>query len=159
MMSKILIADYEKCTGCRLCEMVCSVNKEGASDPTLSRIHIIKWENEGLSVPMFCQQCEDPLCVAVCPVNAIRRDDELGRLLVDSDHCIGCKSCISVCSMGGIGFNKKEKKVTRCDLCDGDPACARYCETKALQYIDSDIVQLKKQRGAALKLHEILQGK
>ena len=24
-MSKVLVVDYERCTGCRLCEMVCSV--------------------------------------------------------------------------------------------------------------------------------------
>ena len=29
MTTKILVANNEKCTGCRLCEMVCSVNKEG----------------------------------------------------------------------------------------------------------------------------------
>lgn len=159
MTTKILVANNEKCTGCRLCEMVCSVNKEGVSNPAMSSIHVIKWEMEGLYMPMFCQQCEEPLCAAVCPVNAIQRDESLGRLIVDKDLCIGCKSCISVCSLGGIGFNEQDKKVFRCDLCDGDPTCVKYCQTKALEYTDSDRVMLNKQRNAAKKLLTVLSGK
>jgi len=37
-MSKVLVIDYHKCTGCRLCELVCSVVNEGVSNPARSRI-------------------------------------------------------------------------------------------------------------------------
>jgi len=157
-MSKILIVDIEKCTGCRLCEMVCSVFKEGVCDPPKARIHVIKWDKEGFYIPMFCQQCEEPLCAAVCPVNAIQMDSTLNRFLVDKELCVGCKSCISICTFGGIGFNEKDRKVIRCDLCDGDPTCVKYCETKAIQYLDSNIVQIKKQRVAAEKIYIALRG-
>ena len=31
-MAKVLVVDFEKCTGCRLCELVCSVKQEGVSN-------------------------------------------------------------------------------------------------------------------------------
>jgi Fe-S-cluster-containing hydrogenase component 2 len=57
-MDKMLIVDHEKCTGCRLCELVCSVFHTGASNPSRSRIRVIKWENVGFYLPMTCQNCE-----------------------------------------------------------------------------------------------------
>jgi len=36
-MEKILMIDYQKCTGCRLCELVCSVMHDGVSNPARSR--------------------------------------------------------------------------------------------------------------------------
>ena len=155
-MKKSLVADQEKCTGCRLCEMVCSVNKHGASDPCNSRIHIIKWENEGFYLPMFCQHCDEPLCEAVCPVNAVERNEELGSLSVNHEACIGCKACISTCPLGGVAFHDKEGKVLRCDLCDGDPTCIKYCDTKAIKYIDNSLVHIRKKRSAAEKLYKTL---
>jgi len=41
-MSKVLMIDYEKCTGCRICEMACSAKHEGAINPFQSRIKIVK---------------------------------------------------------------------------------------------------------------------
>ncbi|MBW1659925.1 MAG: 4Fe-4S binding protein, partial [Deltaproteobacteria bacterium] len=37
-MSKILVIDPEKCTGCRLCEQVCSVKHERVVNPYRARI-------------------------------------------------------------------------------------------------------------------------
>lgn len=155
-MMKILVADPELCTGCRLCEMVCSVKKEGVSDPSRSRIRIIKWEAEGFYIPMFCQQCEEPVCSTVCPVNAIEKNEETGKVTTNLDLCVGCRSCLTTCPLGGLGFDCKEKKMLRCDQCDGDPACVKYCDTKAIQYVESEKVQPKKMRAAALKLYRAL---
>jgi len=152
-MPKILVVDHERCTGCRLCEMACSVKKEGVSDPSRSRIQIIKWEMEGFYLPMFCQHCEEPLCAAVCPVNAVERDEALGRVTMDPERCIGCLACISACPLGGVGFDADGRKVLRCDLCEGDPTCVKYCDTKAIQYMDSDRVQIRKRRTAAERFY------
>lgn len=152
-MPKVLTVDPERCTGCRICEVVCSVNKEGVSNPLHSRIHAIKWEMEGFNAPMFCRQCEDPLCAAVCPVNAVSRDDYYGRVTVNDALCIGCRSCIAACSFGGVGYNHEKHKTMRCDLCDGDPLCVKYCVTNALKFVESESIQLNKQRAAAEKLY------
>ncbi|RLB08199.1 MAG: 4Fe-4S dicluster domain-containing protein [Deltaproteobacteria bacterium] len=149
MANKVLMIDYQKCTGCRLCELICSVKHEGVSNPSRSRIKIMKWESEGLYVPMSCQQCQDAPCVAVCPVKALTRDETLGRIVVDYDVCIGCRACVAVCPFGAMGFDHIDRKVIKCDLCDGDPQCVRFCEVGALEYVEAERVSVLKQRDAA----------
>jgi Fe-S-cluster-containing hydrogenase component 2 len=150
-MAKILMINHEKCTGCRLCELVCSVSHEGVSNPTRSRISIIKWEAEGLYIPMSCQQCEDAPCMTICPVKAISRDQALDYVKIDYDVCIGCRSCVAVCPFGAMGFNVKDKKVFKCDLCEGDPQCVRFCDVKAIEYVDANQLNIIKKREAAQK--------
>ena len=155
-MAKVLVIDYEKCTGCRLCELVCSVKHEGVSNPARSRIKIVKWEMEGLFIPMSCQQCESAPCQAVCPVKAISRDENLNRVDIDYDICIGCRICVAVCPFGCIAFDTLAKRIIKCDLCDGDPACVKFCETGAIQYVDASVVSSVKQRTAAEKFSGIM---
>ena len=151
-MAKTLYIDYQKCTGCRLCELVCAVFHDGISNPARSRIKVMKWEAEGLYIPMSCQQCQDAPCMNVCPVKAISRDEELGRVSVDYDVCIGCRSCVAVCPFGAMSFNIKEKQVFKCDLCDGDPQCVRFCEEKAIDFLEVDDVSIFKKRDAATRV-------
>ncbi len=153
-MQKMLVVDYEKCTGCRLCELVCSVKHEAVSNPSRARIHIVKWEMEGIMMPMVCNQCESAPCITACPTNARSRDEESGRIIVNYDRCIGCKTCVVVCPFGAVSFDPIAGKVISCDLCDGDPICANFCETEALQYADASQINKKRQREAAEKLYE-----
>jgi carbon-monoxide dehydrogenase iron sulfur subunit len=152
LTGKALVINYEKCTGCRLCELVCSVMHDGVSNPSRSRIKVIKWEAEGLYIPMSCQQCEDAPCMNVCPVKAISRDETLARVMVDYDVCIGCRACVSACPFGAMSFDVIDRKVIKCDLCDGDPQCVRFCDEKAVDYVDADQVSTLKKRGAAYRL-------
>jgi len=151
-LGKVLMLDYEKCTGCRTCELVCSVKHEGAANPSKSRIKIVKWEWEGRYVPMSCQQCIDAPCMEVCPAKAISRDENLNMVFVNQEACIGCRMCVAACPFGAMGFNVDTKKVYKCDFCDGDPQCARFCETKAAQYVEASLVSSEKQLAAAEKL-------
>ena len=155
-MEMALVVDHEKCTGCRLCEIVCSVKHTGASNPSRSRIHVIKWPMEGLELPMLCQQCEDAPCIAVCPRDALSRDDTLGRVVLDYDLCIGCKLCVTACPFGGMGIDAVARRVVKCDLCDGDPTCVRFCVSGALQFVPASEVNLRKKRDAGLKLSEVM---
>ncbi|MBN2032772.1 MAG: 4Fe-4S dicluster domain-containing protein [Deltaproteobacteria bacterium] len=151
-MAKALYIDYQKCTGCRLCELVCSVFHDGISNPARSRIRVIKWEAEGLYIPMSCQQCQDAPCMNVCPVKAIYMDHDLERIVVDYDKCIGCRSCVAVCPFGAMNFNVYDRKVFKCDFCDGEPQCVRFCDEKAVDYVEVDDVSILKKRNAALRV-------
>jgi carbon-monoxide dehydrogenase iron sulfur subunit len=151
-MAKVLYIDYQKCTGCRLCELVCSVFHDGISNPARSRIRVMKWEQEGLYIPMSCQQCVDAPCMNVCPVKAISRDEDMARVMVDYDKCIGCRSCVAVCPFGAMSFNRMDKTVFKCDVCDGEPQCVRFCDMKAVDYVDTDDVSIQKKRDAATRV-------
>jgi len=153
-MSKALYINYEKCTGCRLCELVCAVKHDGISNPARSRIKVMKWEMEGLYIPMSCQQCQDAPCVNACPIKALSRDEDLGRVVVDYDVCIGCRTCVSVCPFGAMSFNTIDRKVFKCDLCEGDPQCVRFCDRKAVDFVSPDDVSIDKKREAASRISQ-----
>jgi Fe-S-cluster-containing hydrogenase component 2 len=154
-MAKALYIDHEKCTGCRLCELVCAVKHDGMSNPARARIKVMKWEQEGIYVPISCQQCQDAPCMNICPVKAISRDLELSRVTVDYDKCIGCRFCVAVCPFGAMSFNVIDRKVFKCDLCDGDPQCVRFCDRKAVDFVSPDEVSIDKKRTAAERLTKV----
>lgn len=153
--NKVLLINHEKCTGCRLCEQVCAVKHHGVSNPSRSRIRVLKWEMEGLYVPVSCQQCKDAPCMNGCPVGAISRNEELNRVEVNYDICIGCRTCVSVCPFGAMNYNGIDGQVAKCDLCDGDPQCARFCDINAIEFVDAGDVSIEKKRDAALRLSTV----
>ncbi len=157
MLTKVLVSDPKKCTGCKLCELACSLRHEGECNPDLSRIRIIDWNNQGIYLPVSCQQCEDGSCMAVCPKDAIYRDDKLDRVMVDYDRCISCKMCISACPFGAIRFDENRGKIIRCDLCDGDPQCVRFCDTKALAFVDTSLICYPRVRESARRFTGVMQ--
>ena len=51
-----------------------------------------------------------------------------------------------------MNFNVIDRKIFKCDLCDGDPQCVRFCEVKAVDYVDADRVSTFKKKSAAEKI-------
>ena len=115
---------------------------------------MLKWEAEGIYIPMTCQQCQDAPCLNVCPVKAISQDEELGRVSVDYNTCIGCRSCVSVCPFGAMSFNTTDRRVLKCDVCDGDPQCVRFCDVKAVDFVEANDVSIIKSRQAAQRVSD-----
>jgi len=155
-MDKILFIDPEKCTGCRLCETVCSISHEKACNPALARIHVAKWETKGLYIPVVCVQCESPICEQVCPVKAIKRDEKTGAVLINYDACVGCRLCALYCPFAGAQIDSEKGRVLKCDLCNGEPMCAKFCDPQALQYVKATTANMMKQRAAAEKFSEFM---
>jgi len=155
-MSKVISIDYEKCVGCRTCMQVCSTRQTGAFNQLYSSIETIR-RNLGLeNFPIVCQQCTPAACSAICPVKAISRDDLLGRMQINYTRCIGCRMCVAVCPFGAMNFNVMSNKVFKCDLCDGDPLCVRFCQHDALDYVDAIEQSTLKRAETAEKISGIM---
>ncbi len=154
-MNKILVVDYVKCTGCRNCEMACSVSHTQASNPAKSAVRIVKWVQEELNVPVICQQCEEPACANTCPVQAISRDENTNALVVDGDVCVGCRMCMVACPFGAATFDADRRRSIKCDLCGGvEPWCVRFCEPGALTFKLPVAASMDKKRAAGRRLLE-----
>jgi carbon-monoxide dehydrogenase iron sulfur subunit len=154
-LQKTIVVDYSRCTGCRYCETACSAQHEGEVNPSLARIKVVRSEMDGLMAPTLCQQCVDAPCVTICPVLALsREDDGLGRVVVDYGLCIGCKMCVVACPFGDMKYDDRRKRVIKCDLCDGEPACVKVCSTDAILFVDASDVNLAKKHNMVLKLSE-----
>jgi Fe-S-cluster-containing hydrogenase component 2 len=154
-----LAINYDKCCGCKLCELACSMmrSKDEVSVPSKSRIQVYRREPLGLDIPLVCLHCEDPPCM-VCPVDAMSRD-ERGAVLVDQKKCIGCKQCLQACPFGAISFDTKTRKVFKCDLCDGSPICERLCniahpDDNVLTYLTPESAERWKRENAFKEIGE-----
>lgn len=140
-MNRFIIADPNRCIGCRTCELACSMahgSEVSISAASFSpRITVIR---EGdITVPVMCKQCEDAPCAKVCPTGALVRAN--GFVEIHEERCIGCKSCIIACPFGAIDIRMKAGKasVIKCDLCVDNAtgaACIRVCPTDALSICD-----------------------
>jgi Fe-S-cluster-containing hydrogenase component 2 len=154
-MIRVILIDYDKCIGCRTCETVCSLAHEGRINPAEARINVAKYEQIGRNIPMLCQKCEDPVCMAACPMSAIAFDMSLGTH-IDHSKCIGCKMCIMACPIGGVSLNPTTRKIIMCDLCQGDPECVKSCPEQALEYVDISTLPSRKRAEGVKKLARFL---
>jgi Fe-S-cluster-containing hydrogenase component 2 len=137
MDRRVIVVQEENCTGCRLCELACSSTKEGEFAPGRSRIKVVHNGLEGWSRPIVCLQCEDPMCLLVCPVEAIFKSVTPAGghiVLVDRSKCIGCHRCVVACPFGAMDFFKTSK-ATKCDLCQGAPKCVEFCFYGCLHFV------------------------
>ena len=148
----ILNVDPEKCTGCRLCEVMCSFHHEREFNPTLSRIRIAKEEELGVDIPIVCMHCTDAPCISVCSVNALSKEKDTGAVILSSQRCIGCRACMIVCPYSAIFMHPTKRIILKCDLCNGNPVCAKHCTSNALEYIRIDKLGALKRKELAKKI-------
>jgi Fe-S-cluster-containing dehydrogenase component len=130
---KNLLIDANLCTGCRLCELVCSLTKERECRPANARIRCESYIIEGLRFPRVCVNCTKPACVEVCAVEALRKDEATGYVELDYNECTKCEACVEACPYGAIRLTP-DGEVIKCDLCNGDPECVKVCETHAIRF-------------------------
>ncbi len=133
-------------------------------------------------VPLFCNHCDNPPCVRVCPTRATwRRAD--GIVMMDWHRCIGCRYCMAACPYGSRSFNWTDPRlrltrqdanfptrtkgvVEKCNFCEerlarGEmPACVKACPQEAMVFgdlgdRDSQVRQLLNSRYAIRRKPEL----
>ena len=65
---KVLVVEQEKCTGCKICELICSMTKFGEYNPGKSHIRLIRNRELDVNVialDMRCDYCG--ICASWCP--------------------------------------------------------------------------------------------
>lgn len=184
----------DRCIGCQTCANACKMQNnvpmgllwnrvitegcdviDGAVGvyPNLTRTY----------VPLACQHCENPACQRVCPTGATYKDD-MGRVQIDYDKCIGCRMCMAACPYNARVFNwedpvrdpdfnygdkdvpvRTKGVMEKCTMCKertdrGDePMCVVCCPTKARTFGDlddpnSDVSRMIREKHAYVLLEE-----
>jgi formate dehydrogenase iron-sulfur subunit len=148
MKSKAMLIDITKCIGCRACEHVCKEIHYFAVDdePVLSATALTVIEERGDKfVRRLCMHCQDPACVSVCPVGALKKT-AAGPVVYDGKKCIGCRYCMLGCpySVPRYEWSKLVPYVKKCDMCaervmaGKQTACAEVCPVGATIFGDRD---------------------
>jgi len=127
--------DFSRCSGCRLCEVACSLKHEGVIWPEASRVKVFEFA-PGVLVPHLCLQCPDYPCVKACPTNALSVDPRTGAVLVDEGKCTLCGNCIKACPAKVPRVVKGKRYVVICDLCGGDPECVKACKSAGFNALE-----------------------
>lgn len=153
MTQYAILTDLNRCVGCLGCSVACKVvngveigsfwNKvlrigpfpdgEGAQFPDVYTYFL----------PVTCQHCENPACVAVCPTGASHKLPD-GTVQIDKEKCIGCQFCAMACPYGVRYLNEEERVVEKCTLCQqrtaqGElPQCVAQCGGRARFFGDLD---------------------
>ena len=153
-MAKMLMIHADQCTGCRNCELACSMAHEGSFRLQATRVHVYSWERESFSAPMMCQHCSDAACVKVCSPHALTRDATNGVVNLDHSKCIGCKMCVQACPFGCAVWDQLTAKILKCDTCGGDPQCAKFCPTHAIEWVEDVVATRGRKRAFAAKFKE-----
>jgi anaerobic carbon-monoxide dehydrogenase iron sulfur subunit len=135
-VKSVIFVEADKCTGCRICEVLCSLLNMKECNPARTRIHIKRTSSNGMfyDTPLVCQQCEDMPCAAVCPEEAIGMNTKTGIVYIDRENCTGCSLCIDACPFNAIILDPIQNVAIKCELCESQPLCVEGCPTGALQY-------------------------
>lgn len=139
-----LVIKPERCVGCRVCELMCSFEHFEQFNPRMAAVAVVDYFEDALSIPVMCLQCDDACCLKVCPTGALKREAN-GHVSYDAGKCIKCKLCMHACPFGNIHYSPVARQMIKCDLCGGDPMCAKFCDADALTVVDdADIPDRKK---------------
>jgi formate dehydrogenase iron-sulfur subunit len=173
--------DTSVCIGCKACEVACKewnlVPEDGLvwsgnSYDNTGELSANTWRHvafveqridDGLRWLMssdVCKHCTHAGCLDVCPTGAIHRT-EFGTVVIQDDVCNGCGYCVTACPFGVISKREigGDGGMHKCTLCydrlqDGlEPACAKACPTKSIQFGPLDEL-LERAQGRVDDLHE-----
>lgn len=140
--------DQTRCTGCSACRVACKDwNDVPAGPQNWMRVEYTekgKFPNVFVSyLAATCYHCQDPVCEAACPANAITKREADGIVTVDQSACLGnqeCEvKCLKACPYDAPQFGPEPgAKMGKCHFCLDRwtagklPSCVETCPTRAL---------------------------
>jgi anaerobic dimethyl sulfoxide reductase subunit B (iron-sulfur subunit) len=152
--------DLTRCIGCHACSIACAdFHGLRATDSWRAVISIETGEFPNpfvIHIPSTCYHCTLPACLAVCPSQAIRKELELGRVVLDSHLCTGCGACMEACPFAAIRWQEVNHCASKCDLCGErlklgrQPICVAACPLRALDAGPIRLLQEKYPGGTAV---------
>lgn len=92
------------------------------------------------AVSVACNHCSDPVCVKVCPTEAMHKDPETGLVSVDARRCVGCGYCHLSCPYNAPRVDRAKGHSVKCDGCatrisaGEKPVCVEACPARALEF-------------------------
>jgi anaerobic carbon-monoxide dehydrogenase iron sulfur subunit len=116
--------DQENCSGCHLCEMVCSLFHLGMLNVEKSAIRVEKDDlDSSLNTPVVCRQCKKMKCLSKEEV-----DEATEKKLF-----LWNRSRVKACPFKALSVF--DGTAYHCDLCGGDPQCTKVCTPGALTVV------------------------
>ena len=120
----------ENCTGCKLCQQICTIEHFQEINPKKAAIGIVPhFPVPGTFEPKLCTQCG--VCEEACPVGAISKKGD--AYVIDRDTCTNCGICVDACPFGVIYTHAEVPTPIICDLC---LRCTEVCNTGALTVVE-----------------------
>ena len=109
----------DRCYGCKTCTVACANEHLLNPGVLLRRVRQINVsEPVGHAfVSMSCNHCDEPACVANCPVGAYTKQEDTGLVIQDHSLCIGCKTCIEACPFHAPSYDEATSTTYKCDGC------------------------------------------
>ena len=142
--------DLDACTGCKACVTACHSLNGLAAGETWRDVGLLVGSATAVAgestaavgiqqvVTTACHHCEEPACLAGCPVKAYEKDLVTGIVRHLDDQCIGCQYCLLKCQYDVPKYNAELGIVRKCDMCterlaEGEaPACVQGCPNGAI---------------------------
>jgi electron transport protein HydN len=170
--SCFVLAEAEKCSGCRACEIACfaahaaSCKAEkpktvgNVTAPVIPNLYLTRIEQ--ICMPVQCHHCEEAPCIKSCLTGAMERIE--GTVVINRKKCIGCKNCVMACPFGAVQITvgpaglPNAAPVNKCDLCidTKSPACVEACPNKALRLVNVEEEISEKRQHSAEAMDAIL---
>ena len=148
----VVYVELDRCIACLSCEQACLFQQADRNMGWSPNIFVRVDMDRRRIYAGTCLQCETALCLEVCPVSAITRDQETSAVIVDKEICLGCGMCVSACPFGYMHLEESRQKATKCDLCGGTPKCVQMCMAGALHFGSINSLAERKRKQTDLRL-------
>jgi anaerobic dimethyl sulfoxide reductase subunit B (iron-sulfur subunit) len=153
--------DMRYCVSCKACQMACKDRNNLWEGQYFRRVLDFD-SGEGAHTngsPRLrnysgaCNHCAKPACLSVCPVGAIRIEDD-GVVTINRETCIGCGKCVKSCPYKAVMIKEPRTPAAKCDACGElrrrgkNPACVDACIARCLHF--GALEDLEKKYGPGL---------